>query len=162
MMTRAVDLTPYGKLLRTFPQGLENGAPSPFPTDATATTTTGYSCCTQNRGEIEIRDARCEIPHPPGTSGCAALRPCGCAAIRLPRPPRCWMLDPGCWICHPPDRTCCHPERGASHQASDEVKDPPKQERRCDLIITRTSIGPIGSSLRRSEGIIRLVRHSRS
>ena len=51
-MTRAVDLTPYGKLLRTFPQGLENGAPSPFPTDATATTTTGYSCCTQNRGEI--------------------------------------------------------------------------------------------------------------
>lgn len=54
MMTRAVDLTPYGKLLRTFPQGLENGAPSPFPTDATATTTTGYSCCTQNRGEIAV------------------------------------------------------------------------------------------------------------
>lgn len=25
-------LTPYGKLLRTFPQGLENGAPTPFPT----------------------------------------------------------------------------------------------------------------------------------
>lgn len=65
-MTRAVDLTPYGKLLRTFPQGLENGAPSPFPTDATATTTTGYSCCTQNRGEIgtrhECRAAQPSIP----------------------------------------------------------------------------------------------------
>ena len=56
-MTRAVDLTPYGKLLRTFPQGLENGAPSPFPTDATATTT-GYSCCTQNRGEIGEEERR--------------------------------------------------------------------------------------------------------
>jgi hypothetical protein len=54
--TRAVDLTPCGKLLRTFPHGLENGAPTPFPTDTTATTTTrkiGYSSCTQNRGEIE-------------------------------------------------------------------------------------------------------------
>jgi hypothetical protein len=65
MMTRAVDLTPYGKLLRTFPQGLENGAPSPFPTDATATTTTGYSCCTQNRGEIEEQGTMSRAPtHP--------------------------------------------------------------------------------------------------
>jgi len=40
---------PYGKLLRTFPQGLENGAPAPFPTAPTATTTIGYSCCLPNR-----------------------------------------------------------------------------------------------------------------
>ena len=66
MMTRAVDLTPYGKLLRTFPQGLENGAPSPFPTDATATTTTGYSCCTQNRGEMVERRLGGERPMPSG------------------------------------------------------------------------------------------------
>jgi hypothetical protein len=37
---RLWNLTPYGKLLRTFPQGLENGAPAPFPTATTATTTT--------------------------------------------------------------------------------------------------------------------------
>jgi hypothetical protein len=41
------------------------------------------------------------------------------------------------------------------------VKDPIKQESRCDLIIARTSADAIGLSLRRSEEILRSLRSLR-
>jgi hypothetical protein len=44
-------------------------------------------------------------------------------------------------ITRPPAQTPCHPERGASRQASDQSKDPPKQERRRDRIVPPENSG---------------------
>jgi hypothetical protein len=86
------NLTPYGKLLRTFPQGLENGAPSPFPTDTHSSyddddvlpmsldyfvTYLSGTRPTLPDTRYEMRDARCR--HPPDEIEAVGAEP-------LPRP----------------------------------------------------------------------------